>query len=40
VNIILIINILIEMNASKYLMVAAMLAAQNGDNEVKAVEIK
>jgi hypothetical protein len=28
------------MNASKYLMVAAMLAAQNGEKEVKALELK
>ena len=28
------------MNASKYLMVAAMLAAQNGDKKVKALELK
>ena len=28
------------MNASKYLMAAAMLAAQNSDNKVSALELK
>lgn len=28
------------MNASKYLMVAAILAAKNGEKEVKALELK